>query len=194
MRARLNSLHALEKQRRGAYRSRSDMWLPTAASCIELAAAVAARRARATPPNVWKRNDGLLKTTGLFAITAVAEILGCYLPWLIAEKGVRRECFCQPRPASPSPRAADLCDPGFARGAPMLPTAASHIAVALGWLWAIGWRRDIVGTRSARSWPRVGMAIIVAADERQSDRALRRAAPSRTATGAAALKSARRRR
>lgn len=24
----------------------------------------------------------LLKTTGLFFITAVAEILGCYLPWL----------------------------------------------------------------------------------------------------------------
>ena len=29
----------------------------------------------------------LAKTTGLFALTAVAEIIGCYLPWLVLKQG-----------------------------------------------------------------------------------------------------------
>ena len=29
----------------------------------------------------------LLKITGLFALTAVAEIVGCYLPWLVLKQG-----------------------------------------------------------------------------------------------------------
>ena len=29
----------------------------------------------------------ILKLSGLFAITAVSEILGCYLPWLVIKQG-----------------------------------------------------------------------------------------------------------
>lgn len=29
----------------------------------------------------------LLRVAGLFAITAVAEIVGCYLPWLVLREG-----------------------------------------------------------------------------------------------------------
>ena len=29
----------------------------------------------------------LAKTAGLFALTAVAEIVGCYLPWLVLRLG-----------------------------------------------------------------------------------------------------------
>ena len=29
----------------------------------------------------------LLRVGGLFAITAVAEIVGCYLPWLVIKQG-----------------------------------------------------------------------------------------------------------
>ena len=40
------------------------------------------------PEGVWISSlSGLLKTAGLFAMTAVAEILGCYLPWLWLKQG-----------------------------------------------------------------------------------------------------------
>ncbi|PZP50772.1 MAG: hypothetical protein DI596_14925, partial [Azospira oryzae] len=29
----------------------------------------------------------LAKTAGLFALTALAEIVGCYLPWLVLKQG-----------------------------------------------------------------------------------------------------------
>ena len=33
------------------------------------------------------RNMVLVKVAGLFALTAVAEIVGCYLPWLVLRQG-----------------------------------------------------------------------------------------------------------
>lgn len=101
-----------------------------------------------------------LKTIGLFFITALAEILGCYLPylWLKQEKSALLLI----------PAAACLAT--FAWLLTLHPTAAGrvyaayggvYVVVALAWLWAVdgikptSW--DIIGGTVAL----LGMAIIM---------------------------------
>lgn len=101
-----------------------------------------------------------LKTIGLFFITAVAEILGCYLPylWLKQDKSI---FLLIP---------AAFCLALFAWLLTLHPTAAGrvyaayggvYVVVALAWLWAVdgikptSW--DIVGGLVALT----GMAIIM---------------------------------
>lgn len=101
-----------------------------------------------------------LKTLGLFIITAVAEILGCYLPYLWLREG-KSIWLLVP---------GALCLAGFAWLLSLHPTAAGrvyaayggvYIMVAIAWLWLVdgvrpsGW--DIVGSVVALT----GMAIIM---------------------------------
>jgi small multidrug resistance family-3 protein len=102
----------------------------------------------------------LLKTFGLFVLTALAEIVGCYLPYLWLK---------QDRPAwLLVPAAASLAL--FAWLLSLHPTAAGrvyaayggvYIAVAILWLWSVEGIRpttsDVVGV----SVSLVGMAIII---------------------------------
>lgn len=101
----------------------------------------------------------LLQTAALFAVTAVAEILGCYLPWLVLKQG---------RPVwLLLPAAVSLAT--FAWLLTLHPSAAArtyaayggvYVAVALAWLWAVDGitptRWDAIGAGVAL----VGMAII----------------------------------
>lgn len=101
----------------------------------------------------------LLQTTALFAATAIAEILGCYLPWLVLKQG---------RPAwLLLPAAVSLAT--FAWLLTFHPSAAArtyaayggvYVAVAVAWLWAVDGitptRWDAIGAAVAL----VGMAII----------------------------------
>lgn len=95
----------------------------------------------------------LLKTTGLFALTAVAEILGCYLPWLVLKQG-RPLWLLLPAAVSLALFAWFLTLHPFA-------AARTYAAVALGWLWAVDGvaptRWDAIGAGVAQA----GMAIIV---------------------------------
>lgn len=78
----------------------------------------------------------MLKTSGLFVVTALAEIVGCYLPWLWLK---------QDKPAwLLVPAAASLAL--FAWLLTLHPTAAGrvyaayggvYVGVALLWLWAV---------------------------------------------------------
>lgn len=101
-----------------------------------------------------------LKTIGLFFITALAEILGCYLPylWLKEEKS----------PWLLVPAAVSLAL--FAWLLSLHPTAAGrvyagyggvYIVVAVFWLWSVDGVRptvwDLVGSGVAL----LGMAIII---------------------------------
>lgn len=101
-----------------------------------------------------------LKTIGLFIITALAEIIGCYLPylWLREEKSIWLLV----------PAALSLA--AFAWLLSLHPTAAGRVYAAYGgvyifmailWLWAIDGIRpttwDIVGASVAI----LGMAIIM---------------------------------
>jgi small multidrug resistance family-3 protein len=102
----------------------------------------------------------LLKTTGLFAITAVAEILGCYLPWLVLKQG-RPLWLLLPATVSLALFAWLLTLHPFAAGRTYAAYGGIYIAVALGWLWAVDGvaptRWDTIGAGVAL----VGMAIIV---------------------------------
>ena len=102
----------------------------------------------------------VLKTFLLFAVTAVAEILGCYLPYLWLKKGGSAWLLL--------PAAVSLAV--FAWLLSLHPTAAGrvyaayggvYIAVALGWLWLVDGIRptawDVVGVAVAL----VGMSIII---------------------------------
>ena len=102
----------------------------------------------------------VLKTTGLFAITAVAEILGCYLPWLVLKQG---------RPAwLPLPAAISLAlfawlltlHP-FAAGRTYAAYGGVYIAVALGWLWVVDGVTPTHWDAAGAAVALLGMAIIV---------------------------------
>jgi small multidrug resistance family-3 protein len=95
----------------------------------------------------------------LFAVTAVAEIVGCYLPWLVLRKD-RSPWLLLP---------AALALALFAWLLTLHPTAAGrtyaayggmYIAVALVWLWRVDGvtltRWDMAGAAVAL----IGMAII----------------------------------
>jgi small multidrug resistance family-3 protein len=101
-----------------------------------------------------------LQTLGLFALTAVAEILGCYLPWLWLKQGKSAWLLV--------PAALSLAL--FAWLLSLHPTAAGrvyaayggvYIGVAILWLWAVDGIRpdlwDLVGAAVALA----GMAIIM---------------------------------
>jgi small multidrug resistance family-3 protein len=104
----------------------------------------------------------VIKTFGLFAVTAVAEIVGCYLPYLWLKQGKSVWLLI--------PAAASLAL--FAWLLSLHPTAAGrvyaayggiYIVVAILWLWAVdgikptAW--DLVGSTVAIT----GMAIIMLA-------------------------------
>ena len=101
-----------------------------------------------------------LKTVGLFIITALAEIVGCYLPYLWLREGKTIWLIV--------PAALSLA--AFAWLLTLHPTAAGRVYAAYGgmyifmailWLWAIEDFRpttwDIVGASVAL----IGMAIIM---------------------------------
>lgn len=101
-----------------------------------------------------------LQTTALFILTALAEIVGCYLPWLVIKQQRSAWLFL--------PAALSLAI--FAWLLTLHPTAAGrtyaayggvYIVVALLWLWAVDGvaltRWDVIGAVVALS----GMAIIV---------------------------------
>ncbi|WP_425334843.1 YnfA family protein [Myxococcus stipitatus] len=102
----------------------------------------------------------LPRTFGLFVVTALAEIVGCYLPYLWLREGKSAWLLV--------PAAASLA--AFAWLLTLHPTGAArtyaayggvYIAVALAWLWWVEGERptawDVVGACVAI----LGMAIIV---------------------------------
>jgi small multidrug resistance family-3 protein len=100
-----------------------------------------------------------LKTLVLFAATALAEIVGCYLPHLWLNKGASAWLLV--------PAAASLAL--FAWLLTLHPTAAGrvyaayggvYIAVALAWLWAVDGIRPTVWDAAGVAVSLAGMALI----------------------------------
>lgn len=102
----------------------------------------------------------LSRTTALFAVTAVAEIVGCYLPYLWLRKGGSSLLLVP----------ATLALGAFAWLLALHPSGAGrtyaayggvYVAVAIAWLWLVEGqspdRWDIIGACICL----VGMAIIV---------------------------------
>lgn len=102
----------------------------------------------------------VVKTLGLFVLTAIAEIVGCYLPYLWLRQGKPIWLL--------GPAAVSLA--AFAYLLTLHPTGAGrtyaayggvYVAMALLWMWAVEAQRpdrwDVIGGAVALA----GMAIIV---------------------------------
>ncbi len=100
-----------------------------------------------------------LKISALFAVTAVAEIVGCYLPWLVLKQG-KSGWLLLPAALSLALFAWLLTLHPAAAGRTYAAYGGMYIAVALLWLrWVDGvalTRWDLVGAAVALA----GMAII----------------------------------
>lgn len=96
----------------------------------------------------------LAKTTGLFALTALAEIVGCYLPWLVLKQG-KPAWLMLPAAASLALFAWLLTLHPSAAGRTYAAYGGVYIAVALIWLWRVD---GVTPTR----WDLLGMAVALA--------------------------------
>jgi small multidrug resistance family-3 protein len=101
----------------------------------------------------------LLRVAGLFALTALAEIAGCYLPWLVLRQG-RSAWLLLP---------AAACLALFAWLLTLHPSAAArtyaayggmYIAVALLWLWVVDGLRPTPWDLAGAALALLGMAVI----------------------------------
>jgi len=101
----------------------------------------------------------LLKVSGLFALTALAEIVGCYLPWLVLKQG-RSAWLLVPAAASLALFAWLLTLHPSAAGRTYAAYGGMYVAAALAWLWLVDGvtltRWDLVGASIAL----IGMAVI----------------------------------
>ena len=101
----------------------------------------------------------LAKLTGLFVVTALAEIVGCYLPWLVLRQG-RSAWLLLPAALSVALFAWLLTLHPTAAGRTYASYGGAYIAVALVWLRVVDGvtltRWDVAGAAVALT----GMAII----------------------------------
>lgn len=101
----------------------------------------------------------LAKIAALFALTAVAEIVGCYLPWLVLKQG-KSPWLLLPAGGALALFAWLLTLHPSAAGRTYAAYGGMYIAIALVWLWAVDGvalsRWDLVGATMAL----IGMTII----------------------------------
>ena len=101
----------------------------------------------------------VMKVAALFALTALAEIVGCYLPWLVLRQG-RTAWLLLPAAAALAAFAWLLTLHPSAAGRTYAAYGGMYIAVALLWLRFVEGvaltRWDVAGAAVALS----GMAII----------------------------------
>lgn len=101
-----------------------------------------------------------LKTLALFLVTAVAEIVGCYLPWLWLKQG-KSILLLVPAALSLALFAWLLSLHPTAAGRTYAAYGGVYIFVAILWLWSVDGIRptawDLVGSAVAM----LGMAIIM---------------------------------
>ncbi|WP_202844641.1 YnfA family protein [Luteimonas saliphila] len=101
-----------------------------------------------------------MKTFGLFLITALAEIIGCYLPYLWLKQG-RSAWLLLPAALCLAAFVWLLTLHGTAAGRVYAAYGGVYVAAALAWLWAVDGIRptpwDVAGVAVAL----LGMGIIM---------------------------------
>jgi small multidrug resistance family-3 protein len=96
----------------------------------------------------------MLKVSALFAITALLEIVGCYLPWLVLRQDKPVWLLTACRAGARCVRLAPDPAPGRRR-AHLRAYGGMYIVVALAWLYLVD---GVALTR----WDRVGAAVALA--------------------------------
>jgi small multidrug resistance family-3 protein len=101
----------------------------------------------------------LLRTFALFVVTALAEILGCYLPYLWLRQG-RSIWLLVPTTLSLAVFSWLLTLHPTAAGRTYAAYGGVYISVAIGWLWLVEKQtpttRDVIGVGLCL----IGMAVI----------------------------------
>lgn len=95
-----------------------------------------------------------LKTLALYGVTALAEIVGCYLPWLWLRQD-RSAWLLVPAAASLALFAWLLTLHPAAAGRVYAAYGGVYVAVALAWLWLVDGIRPSL-------WDAVGVAVTLA--------------------------------
>jgi len=102
----------------------------------------------------------VLKTFGLFILTAIAEIVGCYLPYLWLKQG-RSAWLLVPAALSLVAFAWLLTLHPHAAGRVYAAYGGVYIGVALAWLWAVDSVRPSLTDWVGVSVSVLGMLIIM---------------------------------
>jgi len=102
----------------------------------------------------------LVRTAALFAVTAIAEILGCYLVYLWLKQG-KSAWLLAPAAASLALFAFLLTLHPFAAGRTYAAYGCVYIAFAIGWLWLIEGMRPTAWDVAGAAIALAGMAVIV---------------------------------
>ena len=116
----------------------------------------------ATEPNMTNIGMALklLRILLLFVVTALAEIVGCYLPWLVIKQD-KPLWLLLPAAISLGVFAWLLTLHPTAAGRTYAAYGGVYIAVAIGWLWVVEGIRpsfwDVIGSLLALT----GMAVIM---------------------------------
>ena len=100
-----------------------------------------------------------MKTFALFLVTAIAEIVGCYLPYLWLNKGATAWLLL-PAALSLALFAWRLSLHPAAAGRVYAAYGGVYIAVALAWLWAVDGVRPSAWDVAGVAVSLAGMAII----------------------------------
>ena len=103
-----------------------------------------------------------LATAGLFVATALAEIIGCYLPWLWLRKG-GSIWLLLPAAFSLALFAWLLTLHPQAAGRIYAAYGGVYVAVALAWLWAVDGIRPTAWDAAGVALTLAGMAVIMLA-------------------------------
>ncbi|MEY4413637.1 MAG: hypothetical protein RIQ53_930 [Pseudomonadota bacterium] len=101
-----------------------------------------------------------MRTLLLYALTALAEIVGCWLPWLWLKQG-RPAWLLLPAAASLALFAWLLTLHAGASGRVYAAYGGVYIGVALVWLWAVDGIRPTPWDLAGAAVALTGMAIIV---------------------------------
>jgi small multidrug resistance family-3 protein len=96
----------------------------------------------------------LARTLGLFVLTALAEILGCYLPWLWLRQG-RSAWLLLPAALSLALFVWLLSLHPTAAGRVYAAYGGVYVAVALLWLWAVDGVRPL-----STDWIGIGLCLM----------------------------------
>jgi small multidrug resistance family-3 protein len=102
------------------------------------------------------------KTAGLFLVTALAEIVGCYLPYLWLKKGASAWLLL-PAAASLTLFAWLLTLHPHAAGRVYAAYGGVYVSVALLWLWLVDAVRPSAADLAGVAIMLVGMAVIMLA-------------------------------
>ncbi|WP_041702823.1 YnfA family protein [Pseudogulbenkiania sp. NH8B] len=102
----------------------------------------------------------IAKTLALYIATALAEIIGCYLPYLWLKKSAPAWCLL-PAALSLTVFAWLLTLHPQAAGRVYAAYGGVYVAVALGWLWAVDGIRPSLWDVAGSAVTLAGMAIIL---------------------------------